>query len=71
MHHVPDPVEHLVDDEPQARRTTIIVPPELAEQLGVPELASAKHTASPTNDNDINGADRAEQDSDQKEAAAK
>ena len=36
------PVEHLVDEEPAAPLTTVIVPPQLAEALGVPELATAK-----------------------------
>ena len=68
---VPDPVEYLIADEPTARRTTVIVPPELANELGVPELATAKHTATPTHDIDTTDAERVAQDSDQKEAAAK
>ena len=42
---VPDPVEHLAGEEPAAPLTTVIVPPELAEALGVPELATAKSNA--------------------------
>jgi hypothetical protein len=57
-------------------RTQVIVPPQLAEQLGVHEPATDQLTATPnTNDNDNDpvpaSADRARQDSDAKEVAAK
>jgi cellulose synthase (UDP-forming) len=73
---VPDPVEPLVDEEPVGRRTTVIVPPQLAEQLGVPELATVKTPAASTTDDNDNesgpaSAERAQQDSDEKEVAAK
>ena len=72
---MPDPVEHLIDEEPVARRTTVIVPPELADELGVSELPPPTHTTT-TDDNDNDsvpvGAERAaQQDSDEKEVAAK
>ena len=73
---VPDPVEPLLDEEPVGRRTTVIVPPQLAEQLGVPELASVKTPAASTTDDNDNepgpaSDERAQQDSDEKEVAAK
>ena len=39
---VPDLIEHRSDDAPTGQRTTIIVPPQKAAALGVPELATAK-----------------------------
>jgi cellulose synthase (UDP-forming) len=69
---VPDPVEHLVGDEPVARRTTIIVPPELAEELGAPELATTDDSHH-DNDNEpvLADAKSAQHDSNAKEVAAK
>jgi cellulose synthase (UDP-forming) len=71
---VPDPVEHLADEDTVMLRTQVIVPPQLAAQLGVPELATDKFPA-PTTDDDIEphpaGAERAQTDSDAKEVAAK
>jgi cellulose synthase (UDP-forming) len=69
---VPDPVEHLIDDEPVNRRTTVIVPPQLAEEFGVPEQSSAKHPAT-DDDNESVPADakRAQLDSNEKEVASK
>jgi hypothetical protein len=45
---VPDPVEHLAEEAPAAPLTTVIVPPEMAEALGVPELANAKSNGLPS-----------------------
>ena len=74
---VPDPVEHLADEDTVMLRTQVIVPPQLAAQLGVPELATVKNPAPTTTDDDNDNesvpasADRAQQDSDAKEVAAK
>jgi cellulose synthase (UDP-forming) len=74
---VPDPVEHLVDEDTVMLRTQVIVPPQLAAQLGVPELATGKFPAPTTTDDDNDNdsvpasADRAPQGSDTKEVAAK
>ena len=74
---VPDPVEHLADEDTVMLRTQVIVPPQLAEQLGVPEQATVKNPAPTTTEDDNDNepvpasADRARQDSDAKEVAAK
>ena len=61
---MPDPVEHLADEDTVMLRTQVIVPPQLAAELGVPELATVKNPA-PTTDDDDNepvpaSADRAQ-----------
>ena len=74
---MPDPVEHLADEDAVMLRTQVIVPPQLAAELGVPELATVTSPAPTTTDDDNDndsvpaGADRAHADSDAKEVAAK
>ena len=75
---VPDVVEHLADEEPVGPRTTVIVPPQVAEKLGLPELAAAKPSpehstpSDSTPDDDTTLADTPKRAlADEKEVAAK